>query len=289
MVSRVLRYPNLAEPAAAEPRPDDRLLLLGTCTVGPLLVGLTEAGFRAEHLLQESYSYSPLPNIDGSQHDAVIVSLTARHIMVEAAYYVERAERPGNCIYLARAIANGREVEFFDKCAELLTSQVRRISSQFARTHLFFTTFIEPMHNYLGNLLPRYSLRNPAYFIRKLNEAMESALEEVPGAHLLDLNEIIGLLGKLRIQDDHVAQISHGSFIGDDVLDDDRIQRSTQPTKMYDSDAPLKELGTVFAQRIRDDLSILRNPLQIKAIIVDLDDRRFKSEVQQCSIDDMAE
>src|SRR5262249_27452238 len=34
-----------------------------------------------------------------------------------------------------------------------------------------------------------------------------------------DLNETIGLLGRGRIQDDYVAQLSHASFLADDVLD----------------------------------------------------------------------
>ncbi len=41
---------------------------------------------------------------------------------------------------------------------------------------VFFQSFMEPKHNYLGDLLPRFDLSNPAYFVQRLNKVLARAI-----------------------------------------------------------------------------------------------------------------
>jgi len=132
------------------------------------------------------------------------------------------------------------------------------------------------MHNYYGNLLPRHRLSNPVYFTRRLNEVLETAVQRHSGAHFLDMNELICLLGRVRIQGDYINQLSHASFLGNDLWDADRLQPSTPPVDMYDCESQISSLGSLILQRLRDDLAILSAPLRTKAIIVDLDDTLWR-------------
>jgi len=141
---------------------------------------------------------------------------------------------------------------------------------------VFFMSFIEPKHNYVGNLMPRFNLSNPAHFVRKLNEVLEEAIAAHASTYYFDMNELASLVGRARFQDDYIGPLGHGSIIGDDDSDQRRMQRSTPPTEMWDSFDVQVEFEQVVVRRFLDDLAIIRQSLQIKAIIVDVDDTLWR-------------
>lgn len=275
MVSRVHRYP-LIDHETVDDAPNPKLLFLGTCGVASLLVGLRNQGVESEHLIWESLSFSPLPEFDEEAYDAIIVSVTLLHIFPEAAAVLEPERAFGNGIYLPRAIALGRAREFLDACTGFIRQCVASILPLCAKRPVFFLSFLEPKHNYLGNLLPRYDLSNPAYFVQKLNEALAEAIAGQANAHFFDLNEILNLVGRARIQDDYTTTLGHGNVIVDDTTDINRIQPSTPPSAMWETLPAQIEFEQVLARRLLDNLAILRQPLQIKAIIVDVDDTLWR-------------
>jgi FkbH-like protein len=275
MVSRVHKYPLLGDVPARE-GPAPKMLFLGTCGVAPLLVGLRNQGVPVEQILWESLAHSPLPEFESAPYDAVVVSITLAHIFADAAALMEPERAFGNGIYLARAISLGREQDYFDACADAIRSQVAKIMPLCTDRPCFFLSFMEPKHNYLGNLMPRYSLSNPAYFVARLNEVLADAISAQSNMHFFDVNEIMALVGKARLLDDYTTALSHGAIIRSFGADDSRIQPSTAPEDLWGTFDALVEFEQVLACRFLDDLEILRRPLQIKAIIVDVDDTLWR-------------
>ncbi|WP_019831764.1 HAD-IIIC family phosphatase [Sphingomonas sp. PR090111-T3T-6A] len=273
MVSRIHRFPRIE--LSPQEATTDRFLLLGTCGLAPLVVGLRNQGIQTDHILWESLAFSPPPEVEEADYEATVVSLTLLHIFADAAAGMEPDRRFGNGIYFPRAVAAGRVQEFFDACSELIEARVAALMPLF-RKPVFFQAFMEPKHNYLGNLLPRFDLSNPAYFVQRLNEVMARALGAFPNAHYFDMNELASLVGRARIQDDYTTSFGHGSIIRDDETDSARIQKSAQPTEMWGTFDVLVEFEQVVARRFLDDLAILRRPLAIKAIIVDVDDTLWR-------------
>ncbi len=275
MVSRVHRYPLINDhPSDETAKP--KILLIGTCALAPLVVGLRNQGVTGDHILWESLSTSPLPDLKQDEYDALVVSLTLTHIFVEAAVVLEPDRAFGNGIYLARAIASGRAREYLDACIELVRERVAALLPLCTRRPLFFLSFMEPKHNYLGNLLPRYDASNPTYFVQKLNEAMAEAISAQANAYFFDMNELMSLVGRARLQDDYTTSLGHGGIIRDDDTDAARIQPSTAPTEMWSTFDALVEFEQVVTRRFLDNLAILRSPLQAKAIIVDVDDTLWR-------------
>jgi FkbH-like protein len=275
MVSKVQRYPLIEHAAFPDQSQKLRLLLLGTCAALPMLSGLNAIGMTADHHLCASHAQEPIPPFDSAGYDAVVVSLTLRHILIDAARELTGSP-DANCLYWPRAVAEGREQAYLDACLAALNRQVDRFCKELAGKTIFFVSFLEPKHNYLGNLLPRYALSNPAYFVQKLNEGMESALTTYRGAYFFDANEIVALLGGARIRDDYVFAFSHASYLADDPFDKERIVPSTRPTQMYEAGETAWSWGEVLARRLVENLAVLRQPLAIKAIIVDLDDTLWR-------------
>ena len=70
------------------------------------------------------------------------------------------------------------------------------------RIPTFVMSYLSPQQNLMGRLLPRYDLRNPIYFIERLNMELDRLLKDYRGAHLLDTNHIASVYGRRFIQED---------------------------------------------------------------------------------------
>jgi HAD superfamily phosphatase (TIGR01681 family) len=149
---------------------------------------------------------------------------------------------------------------------------VHAIAKQCPDRPIFFMSFLQPKHNYLGSMLKRYSLSNPVYFVEQLNRAREEAFSGYANAYLIDMNELMALVGSVSLHDDYLSPIAHAAVIDNDAWDAERIQISTSPRALYDTMDVLPLFEEVVARRLLDNLQILRKPLEIKAIIVDFDD-----------------
>ena len=274
MVSRVGTYPRIAlEEEAFDPV---KLLALGTCQIGPLATGNLTCGLNADHILWESYGHSPMPQIDLGAYDAVVIALTLRHIMTDAAVRLLPEAQWGNCILWPRLISNGRLQEYFELCSQSIRTRMEQVLSTYRGKPVFFPAFLEPSHNFLGVLLPRFSLSNPRRFVERLNKVISDVCDAAPSAYFLDTNEIVALIGAINIHDGYINHVAHASFLGVVSIADERIQASTCPTKMYDSEAALTRYADLISRRISDSLRIIRQPLETKAIIVDLDDTLWR-------------
>jgi FkbH-like protein len=273
MVFRLGAYPRITT-IQPQTLPQRKLLFLGTCQAGALHMKACSKGMAADHILCESYQHSAVPSVD-SDYDAVVVGLTARHIHIDASKIFDDKVGIGGCFYWPRFVIEGREQEYFDACADLVARRVDHLCETL-NGRKFFLAFIEPKHNYLGNLMPRYRLSNPAHFAHCLNKVLAEAVERHPNAYFLDTNEIISMVGNMRTQDDYISTVTHGApllYIDESAC---RIQPSVGPNQAWESETVIDDFLELLIERLNDDLRIIEQPLQTKAIIVDLDDTLWR-------------
>jgi len=78
----------------------------------------------------------------------------------------------------------------------------------------FVTNFTVPQRNPMGSLFPRYDLRNPEFYVERLNQALEMQVRESRNAYILDLDRLSTSFGRRYNQDDTTAPMSHGMLTG---------------------------------------------------------------------------
>ena len=136
--------------------------------------------------------------------------------------------------------------------------------------------FLEPVQNPVGRLLPRYDLRNPVYFIQRLNEEMERELAACSNAFLLDVNSILAHQGKRFSQEDVFMAMNHGSFVidFDYELDLNRLELAGRASELFGT-----RVADSLAAIWREIIALYRTVRQtdpVKLVIVDLDDTMWR-------------
>lgn len=258
-----------------------RFLILGTCQVQHLAAAAPLFGHTADHRLYESRSHSEIPDVDSSKYDAIVVGFTLRHILYGA------DGRSMDVLHLRSDWTAERASEVLDKCVDILRGQVAAMQRAFKGVPAFFMSFLEPSFNYLGDLIVRGDVSNPAMFIRTLNDRLSLVLAEVPNFHYFDYNEIFQSIGTMHLRDDVMYQFTHASIIGDwDVpYDRERTVASTANTRVFDVLAQSDRLRREVYERLADNLKILRQLDSVKLIIVDLDDTLWRGIAAEDSVE----
>ncbi|CDZ77843.1 FkbH domain protein [Legionella massiliensis] len=251
-----------------------KILLLGTCGISGFVDYFPE-NCKVDNILWGSSQIDLLPEVDLENYDAVVVSLTLRHIL--GANSVADTTI-GKELLWAQLHSEDELQGYFDSCKELLDSKVALFASCSKKVKVLFLSFLEPTSNHMGYLFPRFHLRNPSFFVMKLNEAMSQAVSAISNAYYLDINEILNGYGKYSVQDDSVLYIGHASYVGDYGVDYDnkRLQQSTLVSQLYQSISPSKTVFYTVAHRIIDSLKIIKQTNPIKIIITDLDDTLWR-------------
>lgn len=134
------------------------------------------------------------------------------------------------------------------------------------------TNFLVPQGRTLGRLLPGEDLREPAYFVARLNALLAEEVAGRPDTHLVDLDAISASIGRLYVQDDLVWAATHGGVLTDWDYERD-LDRITPP-------APLSAQHQVrsaefLAAMVCEIEAIYRSVHRIdevKLVAVDLDD-----------------
>ncbi len=135
----------------------------------------------------------------------------------------------------------------------------------------FVANFPTPQRNPLGMLFRRFDLRNPEYFIGRLNEHLEMLVLRHRNAFILDLDRITASLGRRHIQDDVVTSNTHNASIGRAVALKNRMEPSGRLAEHFRLKAPKLYPETVWAEVIAM-YRVVRQVDTVKAVIVDLDD-----------------
>jgi FkbH-like protein len=165
----------------------------------------------------------------------------------------------------------------FGQVCERLAFQLRSRMEWNARHGLltFVMNFLVPQRNPMGCLFPRYDLRNPEYFVCKLNEYLEGLVRESKNAYILDIDRISASLGRRFIQDDSVCLMSHNALIWDTDPDMSRIEPLARMSQHYDLPAPALARDAVWNE-ILCMYRVVRQTDSVKLVVVDADDTLWR-------------
>jgi FkbH-like protein len=239
-----------------------RVLVVGSCLIEGLFIDPRnpppcEWDFLLTNNFKELSESPPRPV---GEYDFQVVQLAMRSLL--------RDEEPW---WLAHG-DKGAHAKLFEQCCARLEMQLD-LMMRWNREHgllTFVVNFPAPMQNPLGRLMPRYDLSNPAYFVDQLNMKLESLVRGYRNAHVLDLDKITAAHGKMYLQDDGIAVMSHNAFWPLPGVDNNRIEPMAAMSDHYDI------RRETFPQMIwTEALAMLRTIRQIdsvKLVVVDLDD-----------------
>ena len=134
----------------------------------------------------------------------------------------------------------------------------------------FVTNFMTPSVNPLGKLMPHYDLRNPQFFVQRLNQELEGLVRGRSNCYLINLDGITAYLGKRFMQEDLLHLFSHGAFMPGNLKDESRIEHAPPLNEHFKLDHQ-NFLGVLWVELI--SAYRIANPRsQVKLVVVDLDD-----------------
>jgi FkbH-like protein len=143
----------------------------------------------------------------------------------------------------------------------------------------FLANFLVPQQNVLGRFAPRYDLRNPVYFIERLNFHLSEEVRAYENAYVLDIDAVSSVLGKKYIQDDTTDLQSHAALLGNTHHNKDleRIQPVVRMTEHYELHRD-EFIAAVWHQAAAMYKTI-RGVDTVKLVIVDLDNTLWRGVV----------
>ncbi|MBB5372743.1 HAD-IIIC family phosphatase [Acidocella aromatica] len=260
----VLRVPAELEITALTPR---RALIIGSCLSEALALRMKSLPEPCESdLFLQGTPLPEQPPQPVEAYDFQLVQLGLRFALPDSAF----------------ARLGQMDVEGHERLFDLALANMRRAFAEVMRWNqkfgilTFVIPYLVPMANAVGRLLPRYDLRNPVYFVEKLNEAMAREMAAYKNAYWFDLNEIHSFYGRRFVQEDVYSALNHGSFISDFdyEFDQNRLEPSLKATEIYEEKG-----GDLFGAAWRELVAMLRSVRQqdaVKLVAVDLDDTLWR-------------
>jgi len=243
-----------------------RVLFVGTCAAEPV------AGNGVDHVLWESFEYAPVPDIDTEKYDALVVSLTLRHILAKA------SPDANNDLYWSRCQTEDELQDFLERCTSIIDGLINKFADVSRKIPVIYSSILEPRSRIGGLALPRFSLSNPTFFVNQINQYISNRVDSLDNYYFLDTNDEFSSIGRDQIQDDYLVSWGHASFIGDFGLniDEGRLQSFTPPTVLYNSDHSIRAVADAIRRRIFDTLTVIKQTSPIKLIILDMDDTLWR-------------
>ncbi|MDE2364779.1 MAG: HAD-IIIC family phosphatase [Hyphomicrobiales bacterium] len=160
----------------------------------------------------------------------------------------------------------------FERSSAYLREAIRQ-SLKWNQKHgllTFVLNYMRPQQNPMGRLLPKYDLRNPGYFIERLNMVLEEEVLKRSMAFVLDAQEVVESSGRRFTQDDSVAALNHHSFLTATTPDVRRIEPAPSLADHYEVKAAdaLRSIWDVAIAMYRT----VKQVDAVKLVVVDLDD-----------------
>lgn len=266
---------------AVTPLLPTRVLLLGSCLLESWAAVIQNTGYCSVDFINFNnlMKLPPRPPHGPEAYDFQILQIPLRTVLPETEYLPLSYQDEG--AYEA----------LFARASERVT----RFLEAMARWNIehgllsFVSNFLVPQQNPMGRLLPRYDLRNPVYFIERLNLHLARALEKYSNMHLLDIEQMSALFGKKYYQDDALALLVHHSGLSnfDVEYDANRIETPVPPLEQH----PVR--GDQFVSAVWADLvamyRTLRQTDQVKLVIMDLDDSLWRGIAAEGALDTYGE
>lgn len=256
------------------PLPVSRILVIGSCfsETLPVYLGFAFRGATCDHLLyNHAGSLPPRPPQPIDSYDLQIVALALRTVMPEQLYF-----------RLAYDDVAGHEAAFAearDRLIQMLHGALAFREERQIPTFVF--NYLVPQQNAAGRLLPRYDLRNPAYFVEQLNRVIADEIASLPGVHLLDADGISANFGRKYIQDDLIWLTTHQSVASDYDLEFDRARLEVPAPLSSLQEFRAGEFLIAAAHEMHAMYRTIRQADQVKVVIVDLDDTLWRGVVAE--------
>ncbi len=244
-----------------------RALLIGQCMfdIWPSVLQAASPDTSVERVLINNLCVLPEgPQQGWENYDFQLIQIPLRSILPEAEY-----------LRLSYDDMAGHQ-RIFDNAVARMKLQLENATSWRDRLPAFVLNYLTPQQNLLGRLLPRYDLRNPTYFIEKLNEALTRLISDRSNLFLLDADRIAGVLGRRFIQEDFLCAYNHGGLINnfDQPYDSGRLIKSGGVWDHYDVDTH-SFIETIWAEAVAM-LETLSGRETVKMVCVDLDDTLWR-------------
>ncbi|MCA8077987.1 HAD-IIIC family phosphatase [Burkholderia cepacia] len=251
-----------------------RVLVIGQCTADHIRGFLLESGIHCDFVHIQSLMdplFQPPQPIE--TYDLQIVFLPMDRIIPDYTYFP-----------LSYADIDAEEKRFAN--AEKTTLDLLDVATRWLKSHKILTfigNFLVPQQNPVGKLLPRYDLRNPCYFMEKINESLSRRVDGMDNAFVIDMDGVSSTFGKKYLTDDSIWSLSHGGFI-------QNIEYEHYESNRQDSQKRLEDLGPVteyYSVRTDDGYRALRDEIlsmyrivrqvdAVKIVIIDLDDTAWR-------------
>lgn len=249
---------------AAAPWSPRRVLLIGACFIFEWRSHLRAAGISAKLdrvLFANAFRLPAEPPQPAERYDFAIVQVPLGSVCPE----LDHAR-------LAYDDVAGHETLLDDSVARLALFLDEALAWS-DRIPCFVLNYVLPQESLLGRLLPRYDLRNPAYFTERLNVELERLVRARRNVHLLDVDGIAATEGRRYAQEDAIWPFFHGGV----NEDNDRILNADPSIAIadhYDVDVPRHVAalwrGACAAYRTLTGIDA------IKMLCIDLDDTLWR-------------
>ena len=268
------RVPQALEVTSLQPR---RVLFAGSCLSEYWINALRDAGVKCDFELHMASALPERPALPMSEYDFQIVQLPLRSVLPDGAF-----------ARLGQRDLAGHE-RLFDHCADAVRMFLRA-ALRWNLEHGLLTfglPFPVPQQNPIGRLLPRYDLRNPVYFIERLNEVLGRELESHSQAFLFDINAVVASAGAAGVQEDMIASFNHGSLLGlfEYFRDTGRLEPPGRADHHYASQTPAVLL-TAWHELVAM-LRSIRQTDMVKLVVLDLDDTLWRGVMAEAEADSM--
>ena len=268
------RVPQALAMTPLQPR---QVLFAGSCLSEYWINALRGAGVECEFELHMAGSLPEMPALPMSAYDFQIVQLPLRAVLPDRVF-----------VRLGQGDLAGHE-RLFDHCADAVRMFLRA-ALRWNLEHGLLTfglPFPVPQQNPIGRLLPRYDLRNPVYFIERLNEVLGRELESHGQAFLFDINAVVASTGAAGVQEDMIASFNHGSLLGpfEYFRDTGRLEPPGRADHHYASQTPAVLL-TAWHELVAM-LRSIRQADMVKLVVVDLDDTMWRGVMAEEEADSM--
>jgi FkbH-like protein len=262
---------------AVTPTPIRRVLIVGSRLSHHFAMKIAAMPVPCESDVYHAEALPESPARPIGEYDFQIVQLPLRSVIPEAAL-----------ARLAQTDIVGHEKLFtrgVNIMRELLDTAMRWNKSHGILTFVF--PFVVPQQNLVGRLMPRYDLRNPVYFVEKLNEMLALELRAYSNTYFFDLNEVMATHGRRYVQEDCLAAVNHGGFLGDYDFphDNNRLEPSLRATVVYED-----RVDAIFQSAWHELVAMYRTLHQIdmvKMVVIDLDDTLWRGVIAELSADEL--
>ena len=260
----VLRVPQELSVTPAHPQ---RLLIVGSCLAGDWtrrMLGLPDPCQSDHYLIGRELPEQPDRPI--TEYDFQLVQLGLRFVLPDASIArLKQTDIAGHQKLFDHAV----------NATKAMLDDAMRWNRQYGILTFVFS-FVTPMQNAVGRLMPRYDLRNPVHFVEKLNEALADMAQTYQNAYFFDLNEVLASYGRLYAQEDAFTATNHGGFMTnwDHKFDQNRLEPSLKASDLFQSRVPM-----IFTATWHELVAMWRSIRQIdmvKLVVLDLDDTLWR-------------